>query len=109
MYCTKAESYKTRWTVLSKTKTCRIITEAFHFDAICFALRFFKRAFFKTLGEPLHVLTLHPKLIFRGSLQKALMVPEDSFYQTKYFAKIFPIQLAFMLQIHFYLHFQESV
>ena len=56
----------------------------------------------------MHLLTVHPKFIFRGTLKKALMVPEDRSYQTQYFAKIFPSPLVLTLQIHFYLHFQES-
>ena len=64
--------------------------------------------FYKTVGEPLHLLTVYPKLIFRGAIKKALMVPEDRSHQTQCFAKIFPSPLALMLQIHFYLHFQES-
>ena len=103
--CTKVGSFRTRWYVLSKTNTCRIITEVFYFDATCFILRFLWRTFFKTVGEPLHLLTVHPKLIFRGALKEALMVPEDRSYQTQYFAKIFPSSLALMLQIHFYLYF----
>ena len=68
----------------------------------------FLRTFFKTIGEPLDLLTVHPKLIFRGALKKALMVPEDRSYQTQYFAKIFPSPLASTLHIHFYLHLKES-
>ena len=56
----------------------------------------------------MYLLTVHPKLIFRGALKKALMVPEDRFYQTQYFSKIFPSSLVLTLQMHFYLHFQES-
>ena len=103
--CTKVEPFRTRWYVLSKTKTCRIITEVFYFDATCFILRFLLKTFFKTVGDPLHLLTLHSKLIFRGALKEALMVPEDRSYQFQYFAKIFPSPLALMLQIHFYLYF----
>ena len=98
--CTKVEPFRTRWYVLSKTKTCRIITEVFYFDATCFILRFLLKTFFKTVGEP-----LHSKLVFRGALKEALMVPEDRSYQFQYFAKIFPSPLALMLQIHFYLYF----
>ena len=103
--CTKVEPFRTRWYVLSKTKTCRIITEVFYFDATCFILRFLLKTFFKTVREPLHLLTLHSKLIFRGTLKEALMVPEDRSYQFQYFAKIFPSPLALMLQIRFYLYF----
>ena len=62
----------------------------------------------QTVGEPLHLLTVHPKLIFRSALKKALISPEDKSYKKQYFAKIFPNQSALMLNIHFYLHFQES-
>ena len=65
--CTKAESLRTRWYVLSKTKTCGIITEVFHFYATCFVLCLLLRVLFKTVWELLH---LHPKLIFRGALKK---------------------------------------
>ena len=51
---------------------------------------------------------MHPKLIFRGAIKKALMVSEDRSYQKQYFAKISPSLLALTLHIHFYLHFQES-
>ena len=84
-----------------KIKTCRIITEVFYFDATWFILRFLLRTFFKIVGEPQHLLTVHPKLIFRGALKKDLIVPEDRSYQTQYFAKIFHSPLALMLQIHF--------
>ena len=63
----------------------------------------FLRTFFKTIGEPLHLFTVHPKLIFRCALKKTLIIPEDGSYQ--YFSKIFPSPLALMLQIHFYLYF----
>ena len=59
----------------------------------CFVLRFLLRTFFKTFGEPLYLLTVHPKLNFRGALRKSLIVAEDRSYQTQYFAKIFPIQV----------------
>ena len=65
----------------------------------------FLMTFFKTIGEPLDLLTVHPKLIFRGALKKALIIPEDESYQAQYFSKIFPSPLALMLQIHFYLYF----
>ena len=90
-----------------KTKACRIITEVCHFYATCFILRFLLRTFFKTVGEPLH-LTVHPKSIFRGALKKVLMAPVQRSYQIQYFTKIFPSPLALTLQIHFYIHFQES-
>ena len=105
---TKAESLRTRWYVLSKTKICRIITEAFHFYATYFILPFLLRKFFKTVGEILHLLTLSPKLIFRGAIKKAFMVPEERSYQTQCFAKTFPSLLASTLHIHFYFHFKES-
>ena len=72
--------------------------------ATCFILRFL-RTFFKTIGEPLHLLTAHPKLIFRGALKKALIILEDGSYQAQYFSKIFPSLLALMLQIYFCLYF----
>ena len=103
--CTKVESFRTRWYVLSKTKTCKIITEVFYFGATCFILSFLLRAFFKTVGEPLHLLTVYPKLIFWDPLKKALMVSEERSYQTQYCSKIFPSPLALMLQIRFYLYF----
>ena len=37
--------------------------------------------FFKTVGELLHLLTVHPNLILRAALKKALMVSEDRSYQ----------------------------
>ena len=80
---TKVESFRTRWYVLSKTKICWIIREVLYFDASCFILRFLMRTFFKTVGKPLHLLKVHPKLIFRGALKKAVMVPEDRSYQTQ--------------------------
>ena len=95
--------------MLSKIKACRTITEVFYFDATCFTLGFLLTTFFKTVGEALQLLTVHSKLIFRGAVKKALMVPEDRSYQTQYFAKIFHSPLALMMQIHFYLHFQELV
>ena len=48
-----------------------------------FYLPFLLRKLFKTVGEILHLLTLYPKLIFRGALKKALMFPEDRSYQTQ--------------------------
>ena len=65
-------------------------------------------AFFKTGGEPLHLLKVHPKLIFRGVLKKVLMVPENRSYQPQYFTKIFPSPLALMLHIFLPLYFYES-
>ena len=99
--CTKVEPFRTRWYVLSKIKTCRIITEVFYFGATCFILRFLSRTFFKTVGEPLHLLTVHLKLIFRSTLKKVLTVPEDRSYQTQYFSKIFPSPVALMLYRYF--------
>ena len=75
--CSKTESLRTRWYVLSKTKTCRIIIEVFHFYATCFILLFILRKLFKTVGEILHLLTLYPKLIFRCALKKNFMLPVD--------------------------------
>ena len=43
----------------------------------------FLRTFFKTIGEPLHLLTVHPKLIFRSTLKKAPIIPEDRSYQAQ--------------------------
>ena len=85
-----------------------ITTEIFHFYATCSVLRFLLRTFLKTVGEPLYLLTVHPKLVFRGAIKKVLMVLEDQYYQRQYFAKIFPSPLALTLQIHFYPHFRES-
>ena len=106
--CAKADSLSTRLYVLSKTKTCRIITEIFRFYDTCFILRLLLRTFFKTVGERLYLLTVHPKSIFQGTLKKIIVVPEDRSYQTQYFAKILLSPLALTLQILFYLHFQES-
>ena len=106
--CTKTESLRTRWYVLPKTKTWRIIIEVFHFHATCFILRFLLRLFFKTVGEILHLITLYPKFIFQSALKKTFIVLEDRSYQTQYFAKIFPSPLASTLHIHFYLHLKES-
>ena len=91
-----------------KTKTSRIISEVFHFISTCFILLFLLKNLFKTVGELLHLLTLHPKLIFRGALKKAPMVPEDRYHQTQYFAKIFPSPLTLKLHIHFYFYLMES-
>ena len=106
--CTKTESLRTRWYVLPKTKTWRIIIEVFHFYATCFILPFLLRMFFKTVGEILHLLTLCAKFIFQSALKKTFIVLEDRSYQTQYFAKIFPSPLASTLHIHFYLHLKES-
>ena len=81
---------------------------SFTFMLHVFILFFLLRMFFKTVGEPLLLLTVHTKLIFRGAQRKALMVSEDRSYQTQYFAKISPSPLALTLQMNFYLHFQES-
>ena len=59
--------------------------------------------FFKTVGKLLHLLTVHPKLVFLGALKKALIVPEDGSYQTQYFAKLCSSPLNLTLHIHFYL------
>ena len=91
-----------------KTKTCRFITEVFHFYAECFILPFLLRTVFKTVAELLHLSTVHPKLIFWGALKTALMISEVRSYQTQYFAKIFSSPLALTLHIHFYLHLKES-
>ena len=82
------------------------ITETFHLYAKSFILRILLRRFLQTVAEPLHLLTVNPKLIFRGVLKKALMVPEDKTYQTQRFLKFFPSPLALTQQIHFCLHFQ---
>ena len=58
------------------------MTRPFHFYATCFVLHFLLRTFFKSVGGPLDLLTVHPKLSFRGAQEKALMVPEDRSYQT---------------------------
>ena len=49
----------------------------FHFYATSFILRFLLRTFFKTVGEPMYLLSVHPKLIFRGALKNALVVLES--------------------------------
>ena len=48
------------------------------FFTLCyiFYFTFFYRTFFKTVGELLHLLTVHTKLIFQSALQKALVVEE---------------------------------
>ena len=102
---TKAEFLKTRWYVLLKTKTCRIMTEVLQFYATCIILCLLLRIFFKLVGE-LHLLTLCPKLIFWGALKKVLMFTEVRFYQTQYFTKTFPNPLSLTVHIHFYLHLQ---
>ena len=71
-------------------------------------LPFLWRIFFKTVGELLHLLTLHHKLIFPGSLKNTIMFPEGRSYQTQYFAKIFPSPLALTLHVHFYRHLKKS-
>ena len=81
--CTKAESLRTRWYVLSKIKACRIIIEFLHFYAACFILPFLLIKFFKTVREILHLLTLYSKLIFWGALKKVLMVSDSSVFWTK--------------------------
>ena len=73
-----------------------------------YILPFLLRKFFKTGGEILHLLTLPTKLIFRGALKKAFMVPEDRCNQKQHFAKIFPSLLASTLHIHFYFHLKNS-
>ena len=90
-----------------KKKLARLSQKSFTLvlDVLFYA---FLRTFFKTIGEPLHLLTVHPKLIFRGALKKALIIPGEGSYQAKYFSEIFPSTLALMLQIHFYLCFLGS-
>ena len=105
--CSKIESFRSRRYVLSNTKTCRIITEVFHFFATCFILSFLLRKFFKTVGKLLHLQKLHPKLICWGALQKVLIASGDRAYQIQYLAKIFPSPLASTLHIYFYLHLKE--
>ena len=83
------------------------IIEVFYFYATCFILPFLLRKFFKTVGEIIHLLTLYPKLIFWDTLKKVFMVLVDGFYQTQYFAKIFPSSLASTLHIQFHLHLKE--
>ena len=48
------------------------------FFTLCyiFYFTFFYRTFFKMVGELLHLLTVHTKLIFQSALQKALVVEE---------------------------------
>ena len=45
-------------------------------------LPFLLRKFFKTVGELLHLLTLQPKFIFQGALEKSCMVLEQRSNQT---------------------------
>ena len=59
------------------------LQEVFHFYATFYFTPFLIRKFFKTVGELLHLLTLHPKLIFRGALKKALMLSDGRSYQTQ--------------------------
>ena len=94
--CTKAESLRTRWYILPKTKTCRIITQVFHFDGTCFILRFLLSTSFKTVGEPLHLLPVHPKLIFLGAPKSTIV------------CKNLPRSLALMLLIIMLLSFLPS-
>ena len=61
-----------------------------------------------TVRETLYLLTVHPKLIFWGALNKALMVLKNRSYQTQCCAQVVPSPLALTPQIDFYLHFQES-
>ena len=48
------------------------------FFTLCyiFYFTFFYRTFFKMVGQLLHLLTVHTKLIFQSALQKALVVEE---------------------------------
>ena len=69
---------------------------------------FYLTVFIKKVGEILHLLTLSPKLFFRGALKKAFKVSKDRSYLKQYFAKIFPSLLASTLHIHFYFHLKES-
>ena len=106
--CTKAGPLEPDGMCYRKQKLTELSQKSFTFYTTCFILRFLSRMFPKTVGVPQHLLTVHPKLIFRGTLKKAPVVTEGRSYQTQYFAKIFPSPLASSLQIHFYLHFQES-
>lgn len=84
------------------------ITEVFQFGVKFFILPFSVRKFFKKVDEPIHISTLHHKLISQGALKKAFVVPEYRSYQTQYFSKIFPSPLNSTLLIHFYLHLNYS-
>ena len=58
---TKPESFRTKRYILSK----------FYF-VLCFILLFLLRNFFKIVGELLHLLILHPELIFWDAIKRAL-------------------------------------
>ena len=74
-----------------------------------FCLTVFIKKVFQNSWRKLHLLTLHPKLIFRDALKKAFMVPEDRSYQIQYFAKIFPSALISALHIHSIAIFRDSL
>ena len=99
--CTKAESFRTIWYVLLKTRTCRIITEVFQFYATCFILPFLLKNVLQSSLRTTACMKLHPKLIFWSALKKIFMVPEDRSYVIQYFAKIFRSSLVSMLHIQF--------
>ena len=61
------------------------------YGMFCFTL--FIKDVLQNIWRTTYLLTVHPKLNFRGALRKSLMAPEDRSYQTQCFAKIFPIQV----------------
>ena len=77
-----------------KQKHPGLSQKSFTFMVHALFYAFFLRTFFKTVGEPLHQLTMDPKLFFPCALKKGLMVPENRSHQTQYFEKIFPSTLA---------------
>ena len=91
-----------------KTKKLGGLSQVFYVYVTCFLLLFLLRKFFKTVGDLLHLLTLHLKLTFWGALKKALMVLEDRSYQTQSFGNTFQSPLASTLHIHFSFHLKES-
>ena len=80
-----------------------------------FYLSFLLRMFFKTVGEPLHLLTVHRKLVFRGALKKALSVPEDRshHYTLQKFSLVhqhsrYKFIFTFIFRNHLRMHFEYS-
>ena len=61
------------------------------YGMFCFTL--FIKDVLQNIWRTTYLLTVHPKLNFRGALRKSLMAPEDRSYQTQCFAKIFLIQV----------------
>ena len=97
--------------VLSKTKTCRMIIEVFHFYPTCFILPFLLRQFFKTVGKILHLLTLYSyrwknitPINFSGCTKEGLQGPGRQILSNTILCKNFPSPLASTLHIRFYLY-----